>query len=250
MKAWLLTAAAFAMTPAAWAAVETPSFTPSIGARIDLTTNLADSTGTARTLGAWMAGRPALVTFGYDNCPNLCGVVQRVQAIALQQSGLTTADYVPLFVTIDPNETSADATAAKARLADAAGAAAAAPWMFLTGAAVEHVSDQFGIGTVERARIKQFVHPVATFAVTPDGRIARVLPGLETRASDLRLALVEASAGKLGTLVDQIVLFCAGYDPSKGQYSSLVEALLRVACGVLLVLGLGALGVLRWREKH
>jgi protein SCO1/2 len=191
-----------------------------------------------------------MVLFGYHNCPNLCGVAQGVTARALVATGLTATDYVPLFITVVPDETVADAAGAKTRLAEAAGAGAAAPWQFLTGPAVEPLSASFGIGTLARERIEQFVHPVALFALTPDGQIARVLPGLDIKPGDLRLALVEASTGQLGSLIDHIVLFCAGFDSSRGQYNSLVEVSLRWASGLLLVLGVAGIGTTLWRERH
>ncbi|HTN62252.1 MAG TPA: SCO family protein [Devosia sp.] len=231
-------------------ALERPSFDPEIGTQVDLKTPLTNAEGRTLTLGQWLAGRPGMVLFGYHNCPNLCGVAQGVAARALVATGLTETDYVPLFITVVPKETSADAAAAKARLAEAAGVDAAAPWQFLTGPGVEPLSASFGIGTLARERIEQFVHPVALFALTPDGRVARVLPGLDIKPNDLRLALIEASAGKLGSLVDHIVLFCAGFDSSRGQYSSLVEVALRWASVLLLALGVAGIGSTLWRERH
>jgi protein SCO1/2 len=238
------------LLPSAAIAIEQPEFKPQLGQQIDMTTPLTDSTGQTRALSDWTHGRPALVTFGYHLCPNLCGVVQQVVAQALQKTQLDGDDYVPLFITLTPDETADDAAGAKARLADAAGADAAAPWLFMSGDAVTGLADQFGIGVIERARIQQFVHPVAVFALTPDGRIARVLPGLDITAHDLRLAAVEASQGSVGNLIDQIVLFCAGYDPTKGQYSSVVEAGLRWGGALTVLLALAGIGWLHWLEKR
>jgi protein SCO1/2 len=92
------------------------------------------------------------------------------------------------------------------------------------------------------------VHPVAVFTLTPDGRISHVLPGLDVTPNDMRLALVEASAGKLGTVIDKIVLFCAGYDATTGRYSSLIMSILRIVSVVGLALALGAL-VLLGRDR-
>src|SRR5690606_5631070 len=102
------------------------------------------------------------------------------------------------------------------------------------GRGVVPLAGSFGIGALERERIRQFVHPVATFTVTADGRISHVLPGLELSASDLRLAIVEASAGQLGSVVDHVLLFCAGYDPTTGRYTPVVMAGLRIGSLVVL----------------
>jgi protein SCO1/2 len=233
----------------AMAAVERPDFSPVPGAQVDLATDLTDETGKVESLGQWLGGEPAVILFGYHDCPNLCGVVQQTLARLLPQTGLDRRTYRTLFITVAPEEDSEDAAGAKARLADAAGPGGAAPWHFLSGPAVASLAESFGIGALEREQIRQFVHPVATYTLMADGRISHVLPGLELTAADLRLAIVEASAGQLGSFVDQVLLFCAGYDPTSGHYTPVVIAGLRIgAIGVLVAL-LGAIAFLELR-KH
>jgi protein SCO1/2 len=190
-----------------------------------------------------------VVVFGYHDCPNLCGVMQQVVATGLAKTGLDPQSYLAAFITIAPEETVADAAADRARLVAAAGAKAAAPWQFLGGAGVGRLADGFGIGATERARIRQFVHPVAAIVLTPDGRISRVLPGIGVTAGELRLALVEASAGRLGSVIEHVVLFCAGYDAAAGHYTGIVYAGLRIGTLAILALALGWLGYLRWRGR-
>jgi hypothetical protein len=97
--------------------------------------------------------------------------------------GLKPSNYAAFFLTVDPKETPEDARAAHAKLIDADGAAKAERWHFLTGPAVTPLAQSFGIGVEERARITQFVHPVGAIVLTADGRISRVLPGIDsTRA--------------------------------------------------------------------
>jgi protein SCO1/2 len=156
---------------------------------------------------------------------------------------------VPLFITLAPEEGPADAAGAKARLADAIGPLAA-PWHFLSGPGVQQLAEQFGIGALERERIRQYVHPVAVFTLTPDGRISHVLPGLDLGANDLRLALVEASAGRLGTVIDHIMLWCAGYDANAGKYTAPILGVLRIAAAGTVVLGLGAIALLEFRKRR
>jgi protein SCO1/2 len=246
MRALLLVLLLLA-TPAL-AAVERPEFDPVPGARIDLATPLTDETGHAATLGQFMAGRPALVLFGYHDCPNQCGVAQQVVAETLGKTGL--ADGVtPLFITLAPEEGPPDAAGAKARLLAAAGPVAQ-PWRFLSGSSVVSLSAQFGIGAVERQRIQQFVHPIAVYTVTADGRISHVLPGLGLSSDDLRLALVEASQGRLGTVIDQVTLWCAGYDTTTGRYTAPVIGWLRLAAGATVVIGLAGLAFLELKKRR
>ena len=230
------------------AATTPAAFDPKLGAQIDLSLPLTGETGASRSLAAAIGGKPAVVLWGYDNCPNLCGVAQGAVAEALGKTGLKPADYAALFLTVDPRETPKDAAAAHAKLIAANSAAASEPWQFLGGAAVSPLSAEFGIGIEERARIAQFVHPVGAIVLTPDGRISRVLPGLDFDPRDLRLAIVEASQGKLGTVFEHILLLCAGFDTSRGQYTSAVIVGLQLAAVATLVLLGGALFLLRRRE--
>jgi len=229
-------------------AVERPEFDPQLGRQIDLSLPLTDETGRTAPLSALTNGRPVLILFGYHDCPNQCGVAQQVIASALAKTGLG-ASVVPLFVTLAPEEGPSDAAAAKARLTDAVGDAAT-PWRFLSGAGVAKARTGFGIGTIERERIRQFVHPVAVFTLTPDGRISHVLPGLDLTSNDLRLALVEASGGGIGTVVDHIMLWCAGYDASVGKYTAPIIGALRIGAIGTVVLGLGTLAFLELRKRR
>lgn len=248
MKALALLLLLLSCLPAR-AAVEQPQFSPQPGKQIDLAIRLTDETGTTATLGDFIGQRPAVVVFGYHDCPNLCGVEQQLVARDLSGTGLAAGSYTPLFITLAPEEGPEDARQAKARLADAVGAAATKSWRFLSGPDVTALGEEFGITAIERERIRQFVHPVAVFTLTADGRISHVLPGLDVTANDMRLALVEASAGRLGTIVDQIVLFCAGYDPTTGRYSSLIMSILRIVSIAGLAGALGALWLIRRRGK-
>jgi len=232
------------------AATTPAAFNPQIGARIDLSTQLSDANGSAAPLATTIGNKPAVVLWGYDNCPNLCGVAQGAVADALSKTGLKSGDYTALFLTVDPKETPTDARAAKAKLIAANDAAAGEPWHFLTGPAVAPLARSFGIGVEQRARIAQFVHPVGAIVLTPDGRISRVLPGLDFDPRDLRLAVVEASQGKLGTLFEHILLLCAGFDSSRGQYTPTIVFALQVgAIATLTVLG-ALLFLLRRREPR
>lgn len=232
------------------AAVERPEFAPVPGASVDLATPLTDEAGKSETLRQWLHGRPAVVLFGYHDCPNLCGVVQQTLAGLLPATGIDRGSYETLFITLAPEEDASDAAGAKRRLAQVVGPDVAAPWHFLGGPGVATLAASFGIGAIEREQIRQFVHPVATYTVTADGRISHVLPGLELSASDLRLAIVEASAGRLGNFVDDVLLFCAGYDPTSGRYTPVVLAGLRIGAIAVLVGLLGAIAILELRKRR
>ena len=132
MRVLLILLLSLAVCPAL-AAVQQPEFDPTLGRQIDMSTSLTDETGRTATLETFTAGRPALILFGYHNCPNQCGVAQQVIASALSRTGLGD-EVAPLFITLAPEEGPSDAAAAKDRLVGEAGSAAAARWRFLSDA--------------------------------------------------------------------------------------------------------------------
>ncbi|MBZ9918672.1 MULTISPECIES: SCO family protein [unclassified Mesorhizobium] len=218
-----------------------PVFEPQIGAQLSLDTVFREASGGRQTLSGILGGRPALLIFGYDKCPNLCGVTQQAVASDLNKTGLDPATYHALFVSIDASETVADAASIQAEVGRSAGQAGLSAWRFLTSedGAGAALAAEAGITFDRRDRISQYVHPIAVIALTPQGRIAQVLPALSFEPRDLRLALVEASAGRLGSIADHIFLLCAGFDASKGQYTPAVRAVVKVT-GMATLLGLGA----------
>jgi protein SCO1/2 len=84
---------------------------------------------------------------------------------------------------------------------------------------------------------------------TPDGRISRVLYGVEYAPRDLRLGLIEAAENKIGTPVDQLLLFCFHYDPATGKYTTVVMNILRLTAGATLAVLLGLIVVLVRRDR-
>jgi protein SCO1/2 len=225
-------------------AAERPRFDPKIGAQLDLERSFRDASGKKASLSAILGGRPALLVFGYDKCPNLCGVTQQAVASDLKKTGLDPASYRALFVSIDTGETAQDAAAAREEIAGAAGPRGLTAWRFLTSAAGggSALAAEAGMTFERRDRIDQYVHPIALMALTPQGRVSRVLPALNFEPRDLRLALVEASAGNLGSIADHVFLLCAGFDTSRGQYTSTIRAVLKVASwATVLSLGAGLL---------
>jgi protein SCO1/2 len=117
--------------------------------------------------------------------------------------------------------------------------AAADGWHFLTG-------DQHNIDRLTQAagfyykwdeRGHQFVHASGIMIATPDGRLARYFYGIEYAPKDLRLGLIESSAGKIGSPVDQLLLYCYHYDPASGKYGLVVMNLMMIG-GALTVVGM------------
>jgi protein SCO1/2 len=210
-------------------ALETVDYVQHPGAALPLAARFRDDDGVERPLGAFFRDRPVVLVPAYYRCPMLCSLVLGGLARSLR-----TLDGAPLEVvvfSIDPTETPALAAEKKAALGEDA-----ARWHLLTGdeARIRDLAETIGFGYAWDEARGQWAHPAGIVVATPDGRISRYLFGVEYAPRDLRLALVEASAGRLGTLVDRLLLFCYAYDPSAGAYSLAVLRTVRVA-GLLTV---------------
>ncbi|MEA2625348.1 MAG: hypothetical protein QOD06_1393 [Candidatus Binatota bacterium] len=213
-----------------------------------------DESGTSIRLGDLFHGRPVVLTLAYYRCPMLCpmvlnGTVRAMNALPLELG----RDYDVVTVSFDPED---DAAAAAAKREEYRGhyngRGGDFSWRFLTGGAdsIRGLTEAVGFRSVHDPSRNQFAHAAAILVVTPQGRISRYFYGIEYSARDLRLGLVEASQGKIGSIADQLLLFCFHYDPSTGRYSSVALGLVRMG-GVLTVVGLVAfVAVLRRRENE
>ena len=106
-------------------------------------------------------------------------------------------------------------------------------WHFLTGdgAQIKQLAAAVGFRYAYDPASKQFAHPSGIMVLTPDGKLARYFYGVKYPSRDLRLGLVEASQGKIGTPVDQILLYCYHYDPATGKYGLLIAHVIRLPEG-------------------
>jgi protein SCO1/2 len=153
-------------------------------------------------------------------------------------------------VSFDPNDTPELAASKKATyLAEYRRAGAAAGWHFLTGdaATVEALAQSVGFRYRYDPAIKQFAHAAAIMILTPRGRIARYFYGVEYAPRDVRFGLIEAAENRIGTPVDQLLLYCFRYDPHTGTYSAVILNIVRLG-GALTVLALLAFMLVGWRR--
>jgi protein SCO1/2 len=206
---------------------------------------VTDSTGRSRALSAFVT-KPTVLVFADYTCRTLCGPVIDFVTAALQQSGLDASrQYRLLVIGLDPNDNTQDAEAVRGvyipndrPLSDAT--------IFLTAnqAAITVLTSALGYRFKYDAEDDVYVHPAAAYVLTSDGRVARVLTGLGLSGADMRLALVEAGQGKIGTFRDQVRLLCSAFDPAHGSYNAAVSRLLAIAGGAsVLALG-GGIGLL------
>ena len=213
---------------------------PKPNAALPLDTQLIGEDGKALTLGDALDGMPAVLVFADYTCTNLCGPILAFAAGGLEKTKLTPGrDYRLIAIGIDPKDSLADAEAMKAsRIGTDTPLAKATLMLRAKQPAVDALTAAAGYHYTYDAANDQFAHPAAAYVVTANGHIAHVLSGLGLDAADLRLALVDAGKGKIGTFADQVRLLCYGFDPSLGVYTENITKLL-AAGGVLTVLILG-----------
>jgi len=223
-----------------------------LDARIPLDLKFVDESGRPVRLGDYFAGKPVLLALAYFNCPMLCTQVMNGLASAVPVVGLRPGrDFSVVVVSFDPRDKPRDAAAKRqAYLASPQRRRDAAGWHFLTGDAPAIAALTKAVGFRYRfdADLGQFAHASAAYVVTPDGRLARYFYGIEYAPRDLRLALVEASSGRIGSVVDAVLLFCFHYDPKSGKYSATIVNVVRAA-GIATMLAL-AIGIPLLARRH
>jgi protein SCO1/2 len=187
-------------------------------------------------------GRPVLLNFVYYRCPMLCPMVLEGTTTALTELKFDIGkEFDVLTVSIDPRDKASDAARLKDKYVRHYGRLDAANgWHFLTAheTAVKKLADAVGFQYTYDSRTDQFAHGAALLVLTPDGRTSRYFYGFEFKPRDLRLAIVEASDGKVGTATDQMLLLCFHYDPATGKYSRNAMMFAR-AGGVTTLFALG-----------
>ena len=218
---------------------------------VPLDATFRDEAGRAVRLADYFGPRPVVLVFAYYDCPMLCTLVINGLSSALGVLSLNPGtDFEIVTVSFDPHDSPSTASAKKATYLERykrPGAADA--WHFLTGdqPSIDRLTKAAGFRYVWDKETKQFAHPTGVLVLTPEGRIARYLFGVEYGPRDLRFALVEASAGKVGNPVDALLLYCYHYDPMTGRYGLAIMRAMRIA-GATTVLALG--GFIVFMVRH
>jgi protein SCO1/2 len=212
-----------------------------------------DDRGRRVRIGDYFDGKlPVLITLNYSNCPMLCSLQLTAVVDGLKQVELTAGkDYRVLTLLIDPAETPQTASKTKARYLRQYGRPeASGGWHFLSGSEqnIGALAKALGFKFAYNEERKEYVHPAAIALATPKARISRYLYGLEYLPKTLRLSLVEASEGKIGTTVDRLLLFCFHYDSSEGRYAPVARNIMRLGGGFAVV-ALGGFLTLLWRVE-
>src|ERR1700688_2791005 len=214
--------------------------TQNLNAQIPPDLVFRDETGKSVRIGEFFGQKPIVLSLVYFDCPALCtevlnGELRTMKAISLNLG----KDFEAVTVSFEPKDIPALAKAKRDVYAGQYGRPGAADhWHFLTGEqeSIDALTNVAGFRYAYDSSIHQYAHAAAILVLTPDGRIDRYFYGVIYPARDVRLGLVEASEGKIGTLTDHALLYCYQYDPMTGRYGVAIMNVLRAAGGLTVLL--------------
>jgi protein SCO1/2 len=224
-----------------------------LGKPLPLDAIFRDELGRPVRLGQYFRDRPVVLALAYYNCPMLCTQVLNGLVSALRVLSFDAGkEFEVVVVSFDPRDRPADAAAKKRPyLAQYGRPGAVAGWHFLTGglASIERVTEAVGFHYRYDESLAQFAHASAVYVATSEGKLSRYFYGIEYAPRDLRLALIEASNNRIGSPVDQVLLYCYHYDPKLARYSAAVLKMVRLG-GVAVVVLLSSFLAVMWRRDR
>lgn len=218
---------------------------------LDLT--FRNEAGETVTLGSLLRGKPVILSLVYYECPMLCTLVLNGMLSTLRALPFTAGEEFDIItVSFDPTDTPALAAQKKATyLEEYRRPGAEGGWHFLTGdeANIKRLADAVGFRYTYLPDKQEFAHAAGIMVLTPRGILARYFYGVEYAPRDVKFGLMEAAENRIGTPVDQLMLFCFRYDPSTGRYTNLVLNAVRLG-GVLTVLAFAVFALRSWRRER
>jgi len=231
------------------------TITQKLNTQIPLEGEFRDETGETVRLGDYFGKRPVIMSLVYYQCKILCpeeidGLVSALEMVKFKPG----KDFDVVFVSIDPSETPEIAAREKALYVKRYGHPETAPgWHFLTGqqTAINQLAQAVGFGYVKVAGpdgvFNQYAHASAIELLTAEGKLSQYYLGVDFAPNDLRLGLVEASAGKIGSPVDNILTYCYRYDPKLNRHSLVIARVVQLGC-MITVFGLGGYMTIMFRR--
>ena len=225
-----------------------------LDSQLPLSATFRDDHGNAVTLRDVLPkDRPAILQIGYMKCPMLCSLVMNALVRGIQDMDWTVGQqYDIIALSVNPKEGPDLAEGKKAGyVAEYGRPRSAAGWHFLTGeeSSIRSVTDAVGF-EYRMQENGEYSHAAGIFILTPDGRLSRVLYGVKYDSANVRMALLEASQGKVGTTLDRIILWCHIYDAQAGGYVVMAMRVMQLGGVLTLMLLGGGLGWFWWRESQ
>jgi len=236
--------------------LEEVGITEHLGDTLPLDVEFLDENGQPVTLGKYFeSGRPVILTLNYSNCPMLCSLQLNGLFDGLRQMPEDWSmgqKFDMITISIDPTEPPQRAWLTRKKyLEDYGRTGSSAGYHCLTGRDenIRRVSDAVGFHYQYVAETNQYAHAAATMICTPDGRLSRYLYGVEYHANTLKMSLLEATDGEIGTTMDQVLMFCFHYDAESGRYAPAAFNLMRVGA-FFAVTCVGGLILVYWRRER
>lgn len=250
-----------ALPPAPGMANETPEplkevgITEHLGDQIDLDLQFKDETGALVPLRSFFKDhKPVLLSLAYYSCPSLCNFhLNGLRDVFKALKAPLGHDFNAVVVSIDPRETPELAANKKTSYIESYGRPEGAEgWHFLVGedANIKKLAEQVGFRYRWDEDEKQWAHAAAAYVITPDGKISRYLYGIEFSPQTLRLSMIEASNGRIGNIVDKLILFCFHFDPKASKYTIYAFNVMRVGGGMVALLIMGYLALFWVRSRR
>jgi protein SCO1/2 len=234
--------------------VDQVGFDQKLGDALPLDLAFRDESGRAVRLGDYFGAKPVVLGLVYYRCPVLCTLVERGLASGLKPLELEPGrEFEIVFVSIDPTDTPETAAERKAAtLASYGREATADGWHFLSGdeASIRALAEAVGFRYAYDASTNQYAHAAGLAVATPEGRLSRYLFGLDYAPRDLKLSLVESSAGRIGTPLDKLLLVCFEYDAAMGKYTAATLLILKAGATLTLAALVGFLLFALRRERR
>jgi protein SCO1 len=231
------------------------AFQQRLDSQLPLDATFRTETGRTVKLGDYFTGsKPVVLAFVYYSCPMLCSQVMNGISSALKAVPFTPGeDFDVVLVSFDPRDTpqvAAEKERAHMEYWDAH--ATAAGWHFLTGdeASIKRTTEAAGFSYTWDEVSGQYAHVSGVLVVTPNGRLSRYFYGVEYSPKELRMALVESGEGKIGSAIDQVLLYCYHYDPAVGRYGVVVMNLVRLGGIVTVAFMAGFILLMRKRDAR
>jgi protein SCO1 len=228
--------------------------TEHLGDSVDLNLKFKDETGAVVPLRSFFKGhKPVLLSLAYYSCPSLCNFhLNGLNDAFKKMKNPVGTDFEFVVISIEPKETPALAARKKEAYLNAYGRTEGnSGWHFLVGDQdqIAQLAKQVGFNYHWDAKENQYAHASAAYMLTPEGRISRYLYGIVFDPETLRLSAIESSSGKIGTIVDRLILFCFHYDPSGSKYTLYAFNMVRIG-GALMIAVLAAFLIPFWLRSR
>ena len=225
-----------------------------LGKYVPLDAEFIDEDGKVVKLASFFVSEiPTVLTLNYFECPMLCTLVLNGLAESLKNLTLNAGeDFQVITIDINPNEKTLFANQKKKNYVNGFGLQNIKDdWHFLTGDQVniKKVADSIGYIYYYDNQRDEYMHPAAITLLSPEGKISRYLYGIEYPTKDLKLGLLEASEGKIGSTLDKIILYCYHYDPYKNTYTIFATNIMRLG-GIFTILFICIMLVSYWKNDR